>query len=376
MANEFIAVAFEANGTLTLTDQRTGEVYSRLLTFEDGADLGDGWYYGPTVNDQVFLSTTARSELALVCDGPLLTRFRLRTTLRLPAEFSFDRMVRAAEFADCIIESLVTLRAGCDRVEVRITVHNQVRDHRLRVLFPSGAQATAYLADSAFDVVERPIALPVDSHLHRELPVDTGPQQSWTAVHDTRRGLAVVAPGILESAVRDLPDRPLALTLLRATRRTIMSDGQPDGQVQGELTFDCWISPLAGAPDRTRLLEQGSQLGAGLRTAQLTRYDAKVTRCRGEVGPRGSLLLVEGDVVVTSVREVDGATEVRLFNPGLEPVKAALGFDGRPGRLPIPRSARMVNLESRPLGRPVAIRRGRLEFQVAPKQIVTWRLRS
>ena len=37
--------------------------------------------------------------------------------------------------------SLITLRAGSDRLEVQTTVHNNIRDHRLRVLFPSGAAA-------------------------------------------------------------------------------------------------------------------------------------------------------------------------------------------------------------------------------------------
>ena len=36
--------------------------------------------------------------------------------------------------------------------------------------------------------------------------------------------------GLLETAVRDQPERPLALTLFRATRRTVMTDGQPQGQ--------------------------------------------------------------------------------------------------------------------------------------------------
>ena len=50
------------------------------------------------------------------------------------------------------------------------------------------------------------------------------------------------------------------LTLLRATRRTISTEGQPQGQLQGELTFHYWIVPLPGAVDRTRLVEYGIQL--------------------------------------------------------------------------------------------------------------------
>ena len=54
MANEHLAVQIEANGTLTLTDRKTRRTYRDLLTFEERADIGDGWYHGVAVNDQDF----------------------------------------------------------------------------------------------------------------------------------------------------------------------------------------------------------------------------------------------------------------------------------------------------------------------------------
>ncbi|MBI2497128.1 MAG: glycoside hydrolase family 38, partial [Opitutae bacterium] len=126
LENEFLAVTIESNGTLTLRDKRSGESYARLLTFEDVADIGDGWYHGQAVNDQAFVSTGAQADVALICNGPLLTRFRVRTVLRVPAEFGFDRMIRSERMTDLVIDSLVTLRRGADRIEVRTTVQNNV----------------------------------------------------------------------------------------------------------------------------------------------------------------------------------------------------------------------------------------------------------
>ena len=57
MANDRQSVTVEPNGTLTLLDKRTGRSYSRLLTFEDRADIGDGWNHGVALNDQTFVST-------------------------------------------------------------------------------------------------------------------------------------------------------------------------------------------------------------------------------------------------------------------------------------------------------------------------------
>ncbi|MFA5058541.1 MAG: glycoside hydrolase family 38 C-terminal domain-containing protein, partial [Opitutaceae bacterium] len=368
-----LAVVIESNGTLTLTDKRTREVYPRLLTFEDIADIGDGWYHGSAVNDQAFVSTGAGADIALVANGPLMTRFRVRTVMRLPAEFRFDRMIRSEQMTDLVMDSLVTLRRGGERLEVRTTVNNTVRDHRLRVLLPTGARAQTYLADGAFDVLERPIALPADNHRHREIAVEPCPQQSWTAVADGKRGLAVVAAGLCESCVRDLPERPLALTLFRATRRTIFTEGQPQGQLQGELTFNYWIVPVRGAVDRVGLCEQGIQLGAGIRDVQMRPADITMHPAKAALPPRASFLLVRGGVVVTSVREIGGALEARLFNPGPKPVSATLDFRGRPKSVAQPRSAQRVNFESRPLGKPAAVTGGVFKTAVRAKEIVTLR---
>lgn len=373
MENETVEVTIEPNGTLTLRDKRSGEVYRRLLTLEDAADIGDGWYHGPAVNDQAFVSTAAAADVALVADGPLLTRFKIRTVLQVPAEFDFTRMRRASNLVGLAVEHTVTLRAGTDRVEVRTVVKNNVCDHRVRIFFPSGARADRYLSDSVFDVVERAIALPEQNHLSRELAVETGAHQTWSAVADPKRGLAIVTSGLLECTVRDQAERPLALTLFRSTRRTIMTDGQPGGQLQGEISAEYWIVPLRGAPPRTRLCELGTQLGAGLRTAQLTDYDAKIAAKKPAAPKVTSLFELSGEVVVTSSRAVDGALEIRLFNPEARSASARFVFRRGAKQQSLPTRVQPVNLESAPAGRAQRLRGGIHRFQVPPKRIVTLR---
>ena len=376
MANEHLAVAVEPNGTLTVTDRETGQAYTRLLTFEDCADIGDGWFHGMAVNEQVYTSTACSADVALVHDGPFQATFRVRVPMRLPDAFRFDGMTRSDAFIAVVIDSLVTLRRGARHVEVETTVDNRARDHRLRVLFPTGADADTYLSDAAFDVVERPIALRADNHNYRELEVETKPQQSWTAVFGADRGLAVVSVGLLESAVRDLPERPIALTLLRATRRTVMTDGEPEGQLQGPLTFRYWIVPLAGEPDRAGLCRLGQRLAAGLRAAQLRPEDMAYYRkgVEGPLPPAASLLRVEGDAVVTSLRRNTGGIELRLFNPLTTPTTAqvhlgdGLWAEGRPAR------AERVDLEGHALTEVSATGAGGWSLPLRPKEIATLRL--
>jgi alpha-mannosidase/mannosylglycerate hydrolase len=365
MENEFLSVRIEANGSLTVTDKRSRETYSRLLTFEDVADIGDGWYHGPPVNDQQVVSTGAASEVILEHDGPQQSTFRIRTHLRVPVAFDFEQRRRSRTFTEMLCESVVTLRAGSDRIEVVTTVDNTACDHRVRVFFPTGVKAKTFLSDGAFDVVERAITLPEDNHLRRELAVETTAQQTWTAVGSAKRGLAIVSAGLPECAVRDLPEGPIALTLFRATRRTVFTDGQPEGQLIGPMTFRYWIVPFAGKAPRTKLCVLGQLLGAGLREAQLQPRHFTAMPWKGKrIAARGGLLEVSGGAVCTSLRRVEEGTEVRIFNPLDHAISARLTQpDGTPWK-----KVRPVDLESRPLGKALPFAE---PIPLKPKQIVT-----
>jgi alpha-mannosidase/mannosylglycerate hydrolase len=378
MANEFLEVAIEANGTLTLTDKRTGQSFTRLLTFEDAADIGDGWYHGQAVNDQVFASSASPAAVALVHDGPLLTTFRIRTRLTVPARFDFKTMRRSDELVELALDTLVSLRAGADYLECEVRVDNTVRDHRLRCLFPTNVPAETYLADSPFDVVERPIALNPGGHVYRELELETRPQQTWTAVAGPGRGLAVISTGLMESAVRDQAERPIALTLYRSTGRTVFSNGEPGGQLLGPLSFQFWLAPLAGQPDRAALCGLGQFLAGGLRDVQLTRLDATQRPRTADLPPRTGYLEVRGPVVLTSARFADdGAVgaglEVRLFNPNSEPAAASVELDEGMLKSWRPAAAQRVDFEGNAAGPAEPLRRLGVDLELGPKQIVTLR---
>ncbi len=289
----------------------------------------------------------------------------------MPRRVERPELRRSDDFAELTIDSYLTLRPGQPRVEVETIVDNTAEDHRLRVLLPSGAAgAKTYLADTPFDVVERPITLREDNHLYRELEVETKPQQSFTAVHDGSRGLAVVSRGLYESAVRDLPERPIALTLLRGTRKTVFTDGEPGGQVLGRHAFHYWLVPLAEAPDVTELLRLGQQIAGGLRVVQLRPKD--VERHRGEradLPPAAGWFELDGRAILTSARRVGDDAELRLFNPTESEQAVELRFAH------VPQGARLVNFESEPIEGAVELRDETLRLTLEPKQIRTVSLR-
>lgn len=366
--NEFLQVAVGTNGTLRVLDKRSGQTYDNLLTLEDRADIGDGWYHGTAVNEQVYTSIASAADVAVVADGIAKATLSIRVTLNVPEQFDFDRMVRSEKARPLLVTHFVTLRQGGDRIEIRTVVENSVRDHRLRVLFPSGANASTYLADQAFDFVQRSVALRPDNARYKEMEVETKPQQTWTAVFDEKRGLAVVSTGLPESAVRDIPERPIALTLLRSFRRTVFTSGEEGGEIQGRHEFNYWIVPLAGPPEPARLTRLGQRLAGGTGVVQLEHRDVVGGKDR-PLPPVHSFMQVQpSGVVVTAVhRRSEGeAASVRMFNPGEKPVDAALAMAGMAGQ------ALMTDLEGKPLD-PLPRQGENVAVNVPPKRIVTIR---
>jgi alpha-mannosidase len=375
MENEYLRVVVNPNGSLTLTDKTSGQIYERGLTFEDIADIGDGWYHGQASNDQVFVSTACSAEVIQVHDGPFTAALRVRLNMPIPEEFLFDSMARSECRVNMTIDSTITLRTGQKYLEITTTVENPAGDHRLRVLFPSGVKTGTYLADSAFDVIERPIALVADNHLYRELEIETRPQQSWTAIHQDGRGLAVISAGLLETAVRDLPERPIALTLFRSTRRTVFTNGETGGQLFGKLGFHYLLMPLNGEPDRTLLSELGQQLNAGLRDVQMVKEDQPYYRIKENLHPVGAFFELVGPAVLSSAREVGNSFEIRLFNPQNSIIPASLDFSRFPENQSLWNRYCFVNLDSQNLSEWKFFDR-RIDIEMGPKKILTLRLES
>jgi alpha-mannosidase len=371
MGNEFLNVVIEPNGTLTLTDLTNGQVYQQLLTLEDQADIGDGWYFGESVNDETFTSMLSSGEVALVHNGPFQATFLLRLKMHVPERVDFERINRTQYTIPLVVSHQITLRKGQAFLDVVTTVENTAQDHRCRVLFPSGAQAETYLADSAFDIVERPIALRPDNHLYREMEVETKPQQSWTAVFDKQRGLAIISAGLLETAVQDLPERPLALTLFRGTKKTVGTIGEPGGQELGRLDFKYWILPIQGNPDRTKLCELGQQISNGVRFAQMQPEDIPIYRKDPKLPPQASFLRLDGQAVISSLQWINDGLEVRMFNPLATAIENRLHTEGWPSHLDNPRWVQPLDFESHPTDEPTSIEQ---PIRMQPKQIVTLKL--
>lgn len=324
--NGILAVRVSPRGELRVCHHASGAVYEGGLLYQDQADAGDGWTWGPVLNDRDIRSYGSEVTTGIAENGPLRVTFEIRRRLRVPAELLIGDEIRCSD-ADTALEIVdhVTLQRGDALVRVRSSIRNTARDHRLRVLFPHPWQTGCTFADTPFAWVERPADPPEGVGTWYER---WNPETAFTTffgVAGESGGVAVISGGGLhEYAVLNGAGSPLALTLFRAFRKTVGKPAEPDGQLQGPLEFSYALYPFAGKVNPAEMLRLAAELRV-LPRVHAVRDDAPAYR---------SFLRLECDVaVVTAIKPAEDGTGavIRFWNPGGDTITDGFKLD-RPFR--------------------------------------------
>ncbi|MDR1703880.1 MAG: hypothetical protein LBS19_04240, partial [Clostridiales bacterium] len=141
LENELLEARVQADGTLTVTDKRSGQVYSGLNAFIDEGEAGDGFIHQAPYGDFAAVSMGSGLTVDIVENNPLKGELLISQVLSVPAGLTPDRLTRSTERVDIPIKTRVTLRRDSGYLEFETEIDNKAKDHRLRVAFPSDAAA-------------------------------------------------------------------------------------------------------------------------------------------------------------------------------------------------------------------------------------------
>jgi hypothetical protein len=312
-----IAVRANSDGTFDAT--LGGRTYRGLCGLEDLGDRGDTY-------DADLLADGDALALAALAIGRRrhpsgIERLTIRRELRLPGGLTAGRKRRVGRGGRVEVECELRVAPGVPRVDLRVRVENRARDHRLRLVFPTGAPLARFEAATCFDVARRAPG-PADATGWVHPAPATFPSQGF--VHAA--GLSVVAPGLVEAEVR--PDGAIAFTLLRCvsdlSRHDLRSRPGPAGP--GTAT------PLAQCPGA---LEARLSLLAGLDPAAARDAELGLRAVTAGAAPlaaagRPLVELAPGPLLLTALKPAErgGGLVLRVANPGEQPVEARvrLGF--------------------------------------------------
>ena len=367
LANDYLRLTLRG-GSLCLEkygdeEEVVGELYSNINTFEDGGDVGDEYLYVKPIADRLVTSLGTSPRVSIVDRNPISATYKLEMNLALPESADGNDSGRSDRTVDCLVNSYLTVTRGVPRVDIVTEVSNRAKDHRLRVLFPTGIDTNSSVAEGQFDAIERPVGTPAD---WGPRAAQFYPQQSWVDVSDGERGLCVINKGLTEYELYPDAGRTLALTLLRCVGR--LSGGSdapgaeltPEAQCIGDFRFEYSLYPHNGNWESGRVWKQAHQHNVPLHTLQVGAQD-------GDLPAEYSFIETSHDeMIVSAIKKAEDSNMlvVRFYNPTDSEIEEAwVRVEGS-------KSAKLLNLNEETIGEP-AFEESVASLSVGAKKIVT-----
>jgi hypothetical protein len=369
--NEFFQLEAAPDGTLSLLEKSSGRRFSGLNRFVDGGDRGDVFNYSAPAGETLVERPAEPPVISAFKDDTRGQCLEVNLVYHLPRELAKDRLSRSIETAPVQIITQAWLRPGSPRVDISATIENCVKDHRLRVHFPTGIKTDTTFTESPFDLVQRRLALPQNTEGWVEDPVPTQAQGRFILVEEGQAGLVLANRGLPEVEALTAADGrvTLALTLLRCVGWLSRADfpgrcghagpalPTPGAQLPGVWSFDYALIPYQ---DRLAAISQAHSFAA-------PPLGGCTPSSNGPLSVTQLLLKVDRpEFVVTAVKPAENGRGIviRGFNTTDSAIVVSLRPAWRIGR------AWRVNLLEEPLEE-WAVDNNQIRLPVGPKQILS-----
>lgn len=254
--NGFIRLDIRPNGQLDITDKRTGKIYSKLNEFADNAEVGDGWRHESPINGYTTGGFSCNATVSLISEGFALVAFKIEKDIMLPAFLDSSTFKRSEIKKPLHVEYTVTLKRDSAAVEIEMKIDNNIKDHRLRLMLPTGIEGKNYFAGQAFCCVKREVGTDLKTITWYEPEQAEKNMNGIIGKRDAEgNGLAFVsAEGLHEGACHSDKCNTIAVTLYRCFDRVFLQTKSVRSQLQQTMTFKYAIVPLDINTDYTDLI--------------------------------------------------------------------------------------------------------------------------
>lgn len=268
LKNEWLSVNVNENGTINVTDLKNNKEYTDLLIFEDVGDIGNEYVFKQPNDEEPIYSTDNLIEAKVTKENPFSKEITLVHEIEVPLsaderlemeqqaiiEFRNRKAQRVKETKPLQIETKILLERDSKHLAFSTTLTNEMKDHRIRVMFPTGIQTDVHYADSIFETVKR------NNDVSDVWTNPTNPQRThhFVNVRSENEGMILAPQGLNEyEIVEENNQQTIAITLLRAVGE--MGDWgyfpTPEAQCLDTYTFDYYLS-FHGEDDVKEMYEE------------------------------------------------------------------------------------------------------------------------
>ncbi|MEZ9463008.1 mannosylglycerate hydrolase [Vibrio splendidus] len=338
LENEYYRINVNDNGTLTIFDKETEQVFDQVLRLEDGSDDGDEYDYSPSRQEWLLYSDEFPVETSIDHQG-FQSVANIAFLMNVPANLA-EREERTGQNGFVEAQCQVVLKQGSRRIEVRMELDNQADDHRVRVLVPTPFVSETVVADNQFGCITRPTNDPAmavwEEEKWKEAPVPVYQLMNFAALENGNAGMAIMSNGLREFEViasqGDENRDTFALTLFRGIgvlgkEELLLRPGRPSGikiptpdsQVRGKLVCEFTLYGFSGNHIDANIMAQARDNVTQIECYNKIPYNAMKLNVGEQNLPMSfSLLSKQQSGAVLSVlkkAEDEDALIMRVYNP-------------------------------------------------------------
>lgn len=321
--NKYLKVAINKNGTLVVTDKKSGKRFENLGYLLSEGEAGHAWTHVPL--DPVISTFNSLPEISFIEKTDLLCKIRVSHNLDIPT--NLEERKNSGTTKELKAEVIFSLTALSKHVEVIADVDNQSESHRLRMIFPTEIKTGYAYGEGQFDVVKRTLERPGTSDWV-EQPMYDFPMHNFVTVTDEKVGASILVDGLKEYEI--LPDdkNSIAITLFRAFEYIIAPSSKQDytwqkgSQCLGTSSCRLAFYPHKGGWEEGEVYKEAFNFNNKLRAYQTGTNE-------GDLPPQFSMMKIEPEEIVFSTfkKAEDGSGFVlRLYNPANKMVQGNVSF--------------------------------------------------
>ena len=340
LENEILKVFINENGTLDVLFKETGLTLKGIHFFEDCADTGDEYDFSPLKDNEPSTTKNLKAEIKTGVYGGYKAVAHIHFLWPLPASLNKERTFRSKKQNPMPIHCEVTLRRGERRIEFKTEIDNVIKDHRLRVVFPTPFLTDTISVESKFDVIDRPIVFAPAPHWAQQ-PQNTRAQDHFASLSDGSYGASFLNKGLPEYEAEKGGNGVIYhLTLLRSVGWLSRADLQtrrdnagpsletPEAQCPGKNVFEYALVLHRKSWEEAYVASEACDYATPVLSCSF--YHQK-RDWKGEPWlpeEAGFVRLEPRGLVLTCLKKTEqrGSIVLRLYNPGTKKLKGILDF--------------------------------------------------
>lgn len=251
--NEMIKIELE-NGKINIIDKERSEVYKNAIYIEESGDEGDTYDYSPPYNDRVYKLNFKNSSLNIK-RGKYVDIMQLKGFYELPKNLESRKKTVIDSHLKYNLD--IELKRNSKLIECKMKINNNIKDHRMRMIFNTGIESKYSYADTPFGYIKRET---IPKHIDnwkdigwKEEPTPIYPMLSYVNLNESKSSFTVMSKGIKEYEILGDRKDKIGLTLFRSVgylgrpellRRPGVASGNqfkyvetPDSQLLKQLHF-------------------------------------------------------------------------------------------------------------------------------------------